>query len=133
VKRFSWLRTVLFAVFVASLVGNFFSLGYVLKTQRDAPAMSILAESVFSAYPEEVRVEFRRLLRDNRPQTIEALRKLKEARRQLASVASSSSLNEADVTKAMADVRNATDALQRLMQKLLLNALRSTDRAKSAS
>jgi len=133
VKRFSWLRTVLFAVFVASLVGNFFSLGYVLKTQRDAPAMSILAESVFSAYPEEVRVEFRRLLRDNRPQTIEALRKLKEARRQLASVASSSSLNEADVTKAMADVRNATDALQRLMQKLLLNALRSIDRAKSAS
>ncbi|PLU02616.1 hypothetical protein BMJ34_10305 [Sinorhizobium medicae] len=132
-KRFSWLRTVLFAVFVASLVGNFFSLGYVLKTQRDAPAMSILAESVFSAYPEEVRVEFRRLLRDNRPQTIEALRKLKEARRQLASVASSSSLNEADVTKAMADVRNATDALQRLMQKLLLNALRSIDRAKSAS
>nr|WP_234942339.1 periplasmic heavy metal sensor [Sinorhizobium medicae] len=123
----------MFAVFVASLVGNFFSLGYVLKTQRDAPAMSILAESVFSAYPEEVRVEFRRLLRDNRPQTIEALRKLKEARRQLASVASSSSLNEADVTKAMADVRNATDALQRLMQKLLLNALRSTDRAKSAS
>lgn len=132
-KRFSWLRTVLFAVFVASLVGNFFSLGYVLKTQRDAPAMSILAESAFSAYPEEVRVEFRRLLRDNRPQTIEALRKLREARRQLASVASSSSLNEADVTKAMADVRNATDALQRLMQNLLLKALRSTDRAKSAS
>lgn len=132
-KRLSWLRTVLFAVFVASLVGNFFSLGYVLKTKRDAPAMSILAESAFSAYPEEVRLEFRRLLRDNRPQTIEALRKLREARRQLASVASSSSLNEADVTKAMADVRNATDALQRLMQNLLLNALRSTDRAKSAS
>lgn len=132
-KQFSWLRTVLFAVFVASLVGNFFSLGYVLKTKRDAPAMSILAESAFSAYPEEVRLEFRRLLRDNRPQTIEALRKLREARRKLASVASSSSLNEADVTKAMADVRNATDALQRLMQNLLLNALRSTDRAKSAS
>ncbi|RVO43552.1 periplasmic heavy metal sensor [Sinorhizobium meliloti] len=132
-KRLSWLRTVLFAVFVASLVGNFFSLGYVLKTKRDAPAMSILAESAFSAYPEEVRLEFRRLLRDNRPQTIEALRKLREARRKLASVASSSSLNEADVTKAMADVRNATDALQRLMQNLLLNALRSTDRAKSAS
>ncbi|RMC64854.1 periplasmic heavy metal sensor [Sinorhizobium meliloti] len=132
-KQSSWLRTVLFAVFVASLVGNFFSLGYVLKTKRDAPAMTILAESAFSAYPEEVRLEFRRLLRDNRPQTIEALRKLREARRQLASVASSSSLNEADVTKAMADVRNATDALQRLMQNLLLNALRSTDRAKSAS
>ncbi|MGH0343959.1 periplasmic heavy metal sensor [Sinorhizobium meliloti] len=132
-KRFSWLRTVLFAVFVASLVGNFFSLGYVLKTKRDAPAMSILAESAFSAYPEEVRLEFRRLLRDNRPQTIEALRKLREARRKLASVASSSSLSEADVTKAMADVRNATDALQRLMQNLLLKALRSTDRAKSAS
>ena len=68
-KRFSWLRTVLFAVFAASLIGNFFSLGYVLKSQRDAPAMSILAEGAFSAYPDEVRFEFRRLLRENRPRT----------------------------------------------------------------
>jgi uncharacterized membrane protein len=133
VKRFSWLRTVLFAVFAASLVGNFFSLGYVLKSQRDAPAMSILAESAFSAYPEEVRFEFRRLLLENRPRTVTALGKLREARHQLASVASSSPLNEADVTKAMADVRNATDALQRLMQDVLLEALRSTERTRSPS
>nr|WP_281411161.1 periplasmic heavy metal sensor [Mesorhizobium sp. RMAD-H1] len=123
----------MFAVFAASLVGNFFSLGYVLKSQRDAPAMSILSESAFSAYPEEVRFEFRRLLRENRPQTVAALGKLREARRQLASIASSSPLNEADITKAMADVRDATDALQRLMQDLLFEALRSTDRKKAQS
>lgn len=132
-KRFSWLRAVLFAIFAASLVGNFFSLGYILKSQRDAPAMSILAEGAFSAYPEEVRVEFRRLLRDNRAQTFAALGKLREARRQLASVAGTSPLNEPEVTKAMADVREATEALQRLMQDLVLEALRSTDRPKSQS
>ncbi len=42
-KRFSWLRALLFAVFAASLVGNFFSLGYVVKSQRDAPAMGTVA------------------------------------------------------------------------------------------
>lgn len=131
-KRFSWLRALLFAVFAASLVGNFFSLRYVVKSQRDAPAMSILAESAFSAYPDEVRSEFRRLLRENRPRTVAALGKLREARRELASVAGSSPLNEADVTKAMTDVRNATDALQRLMQDLLLEALRSTERTRSS-
>lgn len=131
-KRFSWLRALLFAVFAASLVGNFFSLGYVLKSQRDTPAMSILAESAFSAYPDEVRSEFRRLLRENRPRTVAALGKLREARRELASVAGSSPLNEADVMKAMTDVRNATDALQRLMQDLLLEALRSTERTRSS-
>jgi hypothetical protein len=49
----------------------------------------------------------------------------------LASVASTSPLNEPDVTKAMTDVREATEALQRLMQDLLLQALRSTERTKS--
>lgn len=131
-KRFSWLRTLLFALFAASLVGNFFSLGYALKSQLDAPAMSILAESAFSAYPDEVRSEFRRLLRENRPRTVAALGKLREARRELASVAGSSPLNEADVTKAMTDVRNATDALQRLMQDLFLEALRSRERTRSS-
>lgn len=132
-KRFSWLRTVLFAVFAASLVGNFFSLGYMLKSKRDSPVMSILAESAFVAYPEEVRVEFRRLLRENRPRTLATLGKLRDARRQLASVAGSSPLNEADVTKAMGDVRDATDALQRLAQDLLLQALRSTNRTRTPS
>jgi uncharacterized membrane protein len=131
VKRFSWPRAILFAVFAASLVGNFFSLGYILKSQLDAPAMSILAEGAFSAYPEEVCVEFRRLLRENRARTVAALGKLRGARRQLASVASTSPLNEPDVTKAMTDVREATEALQRLMQDLLLQALRSTERTKS--
>jgi uncharacterized membrane protein len=112
---------------MTSLLGNFFSLGYVFKRERDAPAISILAEGAFSAYPDDVRAEFRRLLRENRSRTVEALRNLREARRELAAV-SSSPLNENAVRKAMSDVRAATDTLQRLMQDLLLEALRSTDR-----
>lgn len=121
-KRFTWPRLVLLGVFIASLVGNFFSLGYLFKQERDAPAMSILAEGAFSAYPDDVRTEFRRLLRENRAKTVQSLRQLREARRELASV-SAPPLKEAEVRKAMADVRVATDALQRLMQDLLLEAL----------
>lgn len=131
-KRLTWLRWVLLAIFVASLLGNVFSLGYIFKRERNAPAMSILAEGAFSAYPEDVRTEFRRLLRDNRAQTVQALRQLREARRALAS-ASAAPLKEVEVTKAMADVRAATDALQRLMQDLLLEALRSTDRVRGGA
>nr|WP_206118700.1 periplasmic heavy metal sensor [Rhizobium laguerreae] len=122
----------LLAVFIASLLGNFFSLGYVFKRDRDAPAMSILAEGAFSAYPDDVRTEFRRLLRENRKQTVQALRQLREARRKLASV-SAPPLKEAEVGKAMADVREATDALQRLMQGLLLEALRTTERERAGN
>ncbi|MBB3149843.1 putative membrane protein [Phyllobacterium trifolii] len=129
---FTWPRLVLLGVFVASLLGNFFSLGYVFKQERDAPVMSTLAEGAFSTYPDDVRTEFRRLLRENRSQTIQALRELRGARRELASV-SALPLKEAEVRKAMADVRNATDALQRLMQDLLLEALRSTDRARGGA
>jgi len=133
VKRFSWLRTALFAVVAASLVGNFFSFGYVLKSQRDMPAMSVLADNAFTAYPDEVRVEFRRLLRENKSKSVAALARLREARRQMASAAGSSPFNEADVAKSMAEVREATQSLQRLMQDLLLEALRTVDGAKSQS
>ncbi|MET3648981.1 periplasmic heavy metal sensor [Phyllobacterium ifriqiyense] len=129
-KRYAWPRSVLLAVLVASLLGNFFLLGYMFKRERDAPAMSVLAESAFSAYPENVRTEFRRLLRDKRSQTVQSLRELRKARRQLATV-SALPLNEAEVGKAMADVRHATDTLQRFMQELLLEALRSADRARA--
>ncbi|MEJ1117401.1 periplasmic heavy metal sensor [Phyllobacterium sp. CCNWLW109] len=129
-KRFTWLRLVLLAVFMASLLGNFFSLGYVFKRESDAPAMSILAEGAFSAYPDDVRTQFRRLLRENRAETVQSLRQLRDARRELASV-SAGPLKEVEVRKAMADVRVATDALQRLMQDLLLEALRATERERA--
>ena len=130
-KRFTWPRLLLLAILMTSLLGNFFSLGYVFNRDRDAPAMSILAEGAFSAYPDDVRTEFRRLLRENRKQTVQALRQLREARRELAS-ASTLPLKEAEVEKAMADVREATDALQRLMQGLLLEALRATERGRAS-
>lgn len=129
-KRFTWLRLVLLAVFMASLLGNFFSLGYVFKRESDAPAMSILAEGAFSAYPDDVRTQFRRLLRENRAETVQSLRQLRDARRKLGSV-SAGPLKEAEVKKAMADVRVATDALQRFMQDLLLEALRATERERA--
>ncbi len=129
---FTWPRLVLMGVFVASLLGNFFSLGYVFKQERDAPVMSILAEGL----TRHIRMTSARSsaahLRENRSQTIQALRELRGARRELASV-SALPLKEAEVRKAMADVRNATDALQRLMQDLLLEALRSTDRTRGGA
>jgi hypothetical protein len=70
-------------------------------------------------------------LRENRKQTVQALRELREARRDLAS-ASALPLKEEEVVKAMADVRVATDALQRLMQGLLLDALRTTERRRAS-
>lgn len=130
-KRFTWPRLLLLAFFIASLLGNFFSLGYVFKRDRDVPAISILAEGAFSAYPDDVRTEFRRLMRENRKQTVQALRQLREARRELAS-ASALPLKEVEVGKAMADVREATDELQRLMQGLLLEALRATERGRAS-
>ena len=130
-KRLNWPRLLLLAVLMTSLLGNFFSLGYVFNRDRDAPAMSILAEGAFSAYPDDVRTEFRRLLRENRKQTVQALRQLREARRELAS-ASALPFKEVEVGKAMADVREATDALQRLMQGLLLEALRATERGRAS-
>ncbi|MGO8249367.1 hypothetical protein ACC809_38020, partial [Rhizobium johnstonii] len=60
-------------------------MGYVFKRDRDVPDISILAEGAFSAYPDDVRKEFRRLMRENRKQTVKALRQLREARSELAS------------------------------------------------
>lgn len=128
-KRLSWLRLVFVAGILISLIGNFFSLGYILRNQREAPAFSLLADSPFAAYPEDVRAEFRSILRQNRARTASALDNLRAARRQLATVAGGSPINEAEVESAMRDVRAATDALQRLMQEFLLEALRAKHRA----
>lgn len=126
-------RILFFAALAASLIANFFAFGYVFKSHRDAPAMTLLAEGAFSAYSDEIRVEFRRILRENRPRTVVALRNLREARRRLSSLANVSQIDEAEVRRAMQDVRTATDALQRLMQEFLLQALKARERPQNSS
>ncbi|BBK30967.1 heavy-metal resistance protein [Stella humosa] len=124
--RPSGLRLLLAAVLALSLVANFFLAGYALNDRGRAQAGGILAEGALAAYPEPVRQEFRRILRDNRLRTFAALRDMREARRSLAEAVNARPFDEAAVTRAMAAVRSATDGLQRLMQEFLLQALRET-------
>lgn len=128
-KPLSWLRPVFLAAFAISLIGNFFSLGYIARSQQELPVVSALAESAFATYPRDMRMEYRRILRENRAQTVSALDKLRGARRELASAVSVSPVDEAAVDRALQDVRNATDALQRLMQDFLMQALKAKERA----
>jgi uncharacterized membrane protein len=123
--RRSALQILLVAALAVSIVANFFMLGFVIKQNR-AGLGGVVADALVRAYPQEVRKEFRRLLRDNRASTFQALRDLRQARRALADAAGATPYVEADVEQAMARVRTATEALQDMMQRLLLEALRNT-------
>ncbi|MBB4065443.1 periplasmic heavy metal sensor [Gellertiella hungarica] len=127
-RNLSPARLILAVLLGLSLAGNFFLLGYVLKVQRDEPVRSMLADRPLGGYSEDVRREFRRLLKENRVETARALRALREARRDLSASAGATPVREDEVREAMARVRRATDELQRLMQDLLLEALRAKDR-----
>jgi uncharacterized membrane protein len=127
--RRSWLQILLVAALAISVITNFFLLGFIVKTQRSGLGGGIVAEALVRAYPQEVRSEFRRLLRENRARTFAALRDLRNARRGLAEASGATPYAEADVERAMERVRAATDALQRMMQGLLLEALRNTRQA----
>jgi uncharacterized membrane protein len=117
------------AVFAISLIANIFLLGYAIKSQRQAAVGGILAEGIVTMYPEATRMEFRRVLRENWSRTLAALRDLHEARRNLTTAASIMPLDEQEVERRMRDVRDATGALQTLMQELLLQALRARHQA----
>jgi uncharacterized membrane protein len=127
--RRSWLQMLLAAALLISVIVNFFLLGFIVKASRAGPGGYIVAEALVRAYPQEVRTEFRRLLKDNRAHTFPALRELRQARRGLAEAASATPYVEADVERAMQRVRAATNALQQMMQGLLLEALRNTRQA----
>jgi uncharacterized membrane protein len=127
--RRSWLQIFLAAALVISVIANFFMLGFIVKASRMGLGGGIVAEALVRAYPQEVRTEFRRLLRENRRQTFAALREVRQARRSLADASSATPYVEADVERAMQKVRAATDELQNFMQGLLLEALRNTRQA----
>ncbi len=127
-KHRSWLQIFLVAALAVSVVANFFLAGYVVKQHRlgFGGGPGAVAEALVRSYPEEVRAEFRRLLREKRPVTFGALRELRQARRALADAASATPYVQADVEQAMTRVRTATDALLEMVQGLLLEALRNT-------
>jgi uncharacterized membrane protein len=128
--RRSWLQILLVAALVISVITNFFLLGFIVKASRTGlGGGGIVAEALVRAYPQEVRTEFRRLLKENRARTFAALRELRQARRSLADASSATPYVEAEVERAMQKVRAATDELQNMMQVLLLEALRNTRQA----
>lgn len=122
-KKGNWLRLVLSAAFAASVLANVFLVGFVLRGQQEAPAAAILADGIIGTYPPEVRTEFRRVLRESRAEAGAALRDLREARRALSAAANAAPYDPAEVASAMAEVRRATDALQGVVQAVLLEAL----------
>ncbi|WP_276199208.1 periplasmic heavy metal sensor [Chelatococcus sp. XZ-Ab1] len=124
-KRVVPIRLLLVAGLAISLIANVFLVGFIVRGERQARGAGFLAESIAAAYPEEIRAGFRRQLRDNRPRVLTALRDVRDARRTLAAAANATPLDEKAVERAMEDVRTATDALQRLMQDLLLQTLRA--------
>ena len=123
-RRQSWPRLVLAAALAVSVLANVFLLGHAARNIGGVPIAGNLAASVGAAYPPEVRAEFRNLLRENRPRTLVALRDLRQARVDLVRAANAAPLDEAEIERAMGDVRAATEALQRLMQHFLLDALK---------
>jgi uncharacterized membrane protein len=125
----SWLQIAIVVALALSVIANFFMLGALVKVNRAGLGGGVVAEALVRAYPQEVRTEFRRLLRENRRQTFAALRDVRQARRALADASSATPYVEADVERAMVQVRAATDALQTMMQGLLLEALRNTRQA----
>lgn len=124
--RRSTLQLVLVTALALSVIANGFLLGFVARSIGAGGGLAMLSESVGSAYPAEVRGEFRRLLRENRPRTRAALRDLRQARQKLAATARAAPLDETEARRAMQEVRAATDALQSLVQELLLEALKRT-------
>lgn len=127
-KRRPWSTIVLVTALALSVVVNFFLGGYAFKQFRDGVGFrpGAAVEELVRPYPKEVRKEFRRLLRENRREAFAALRELRQARRALADAASATPYAQADVEQALARVRTATDALQSMMQGLLLEALGNT-------
>lgn len=125
-KSRSWLRILLIVALCLSVLANVFMLGFIAKTFRSGLGAGVFTEELVRAYPQEVRDEFRRLLRQNRSRTFAMLRELRQARRALADSAGASPYVEADVRAAMQRVRDATNDLQNLMQGVLLEALRNT-------
>lgn len=127
-RRRSWPTIALVTALALSVVVNFFLGGFVFKQFRDGLGFRPHAavEELVRPYPQEVRKEFRRLLRENRREAFGALRELRQARRALADAASATPYAQADVEQALARVRTATDTLQAMMQKLLLEALANT-------
>jgi uncharacterized membrane protein len=123
--RRSWLQIILVAALALSLLANFFLAGYAFKQNRMGIGGGMVADALVSAYPQDVRSEFRRLLRENRREAFAALRQLRQARRAMAQAANATPYRQADVEQAMAGVRAATEALQSMLQGLLLEALKN--------
>jgi uncharacterized membrane protein len=95
--RRSWLQIILVAALALSLLANFFLAGYAFKQNRMGIGGGMVADALVSAYPQDVRSEFRRLLRENRREAFAALRQLRQARRAMAQAANATPYRQADV------------------------------------
>ena len=122
--RRSLLQLFLLSALAVSLVANVFLLGFVARTADQLPVASSITENLAQAYPAEVRAEFRNLLRENRPRTRAGIQELRQARQALTTALHAEQLDDTEVERAMQNVRQATNDLQRLLQEFLVEAVR---------
>ena len=118
-----WVQVALVSLLGLSLIANFFLVGVIARNIGDSPGVRFIVDRIVGAYPEEVRTEFRQVMRENRPRTFAALRDLRAAHEKVASTANASPYDAKAVEDAMRGVRDATTALQQLIQEYLLRAL----------
>lgn len=119
-------RLLLIGALALSVLANMFLLGHAVRNWGAGHDAVRLPEAIGAAYSPEVRAEFRNLLRADRRRALEALYDLREARQRLGAAVNAATLDVAEIERAMQDVRTATEALQRVMQELLLEAVKRT-------
>jgi uncharacterized membrane protein len=120
------MQLVLVVLLGLSVVTNFFLLGFIARGGGgEAPGVRFMINQLGGAYPQEVRAEFRKIMREQRPRTRAALGELRAARQKLAAAANAQPFDDKAVDEAMRGVREATTGLQQLIQEYLLTALRN--------
>ena len=123
--RRGWIQLILVVLLGLSVVTNFFMLGVLARGAGEGPGVRFMVNQLAGTYPPEVRADFRRVMREERPRTVAALRALRAARGAMTAAANATPYDEKAVQDAMAGVRDATSNLQQLIQEYLLTALRN--------
>lgn len=115
---------IVLAALAMSLVANLFVVSFVAGEWSGANTRPASLGQILP-YPESIRADVRKELRDNRAILAPALRRVREARIAMYEAARAPSLDETALKAAMAEMRSATTALQEISQDALAKALAS--------
>jgi uncharacterized membrane protein len=115
------LRVVFWIIVCGSLLANAVVLGFAWRAS-ELREIANGGTGGFADLPQDIRAEFRDILRQNRDELLAPLAELGKARREMFAAAAARPYDRAAVEAAMARVRIASTALQMKGQELLLQA-----------